>query len=146
VKGCSRPSTTFAEDDAPILVRLQELEAATGESYTTGVTLGEIVKDLNDSHKSSLWIIQAHNPHELRSFSRRLGEAVYESRRQAGLIDPLVSFIFDEADEFVRRDGTGSYAEAAEIAETLARRGRKFGLGLGIATQRIRYLDTNIMP
>ena len=25
------------------------------------------------------------------------------------------------------------------------RRGRKFGIGLGIATQRIRYLDTTIM-
>src|SRR5205823_2311956 len=67
--------------------------------------------------------------------AKRLGEAVYESRRQTGLIDPLVSFIFDEADEFIRREGTGSYAESAEIAETLARRGRKFGLGLGMATQ-----------
>jgi hypothetical protein len=53
--------------------------------------------------------------------------------------------MFDEADEFIRRDATGSYADSAEIAQTLARRGRKFGLGIGIATQRIRYLDTNIM-
>jgi DNA helicase HerA-like ATPase len=28
---------------------------------------------------------------------------------------------------------------------TLARRGRKFGLGIGIATQRVRYLNTSIM-
>jgi DNA helicase HerA-like ATPase len=28
---------------------------------------------------------------------------------------------------------------------TLARRGRKFGLGIGIATQRIRFLDTSIL-
>ncbi len=28
---------------------------------------------------------------------------------------------------------------------TLARRGRKFGLGIGIATQRITYLDTSIL-
>jgi DNA helicase HerA-like ATPase len=136
---------TFAEDYGPILSKLQELEAATGESYAAGVTLAEIVKDLNDPAKASLWVIQAHNPHELREFSKRLGEAVYESRRQEGLIDPLVSFIFDEADEFIRRDGAGSYAESAAIAETLARRGRKFGLGIGIATQRIRYLETNIM-
>jgi DNA helicase HerA-like ATPase len=74
-----------------------------------------------------------------------LGEAVYERRRQDGLIDPLVSFIFDEADEFVRSETSGTYADSREIAETLARRGRKFGLGLGIATQRIRYLDTSIM-
>jgi hypothetical protein len=107
--------------------------------------LREIVDDLNDRSHSSLWVVQAHNPHELRAFSKRLGEALYEQRRLGGLIDPLVSFVFDEADEIIRRDATGSYAESAEIAQTLARRGRKFGLGIGIATQRIRYLDTNIM-
>jgi len=31
------------------------------------------------------------------------------------------------------------------MIRTLARRGRKFGVGIGIATQRTRYLDTNIM-
>jgi uncharacterized protein len=136
---------TFADDYSPIVAELQALESATAESYAAGVTLGEMVQDLNDRGHPSLWVIQAHNPHELRAFSKRLGEAVYESRRQKGLIDPLVSFIFDEADEFIRRDATGSYADSAEIAQTLARRGRKFGLGIGIATQRIRYLDTNIM-
>ena len=136
---------TFAEDYAPILDRLEELERATAESYAAGTTLDQIVEDLNDPNHPSLWVIQAHNPHELRAFSKQIGEAIYERRRQNGLIDPLVSFVFDEADEFIRRDASGSYAESAEIAQTLARRGRKFGLGLGIATQRIRYLDTNIM-
>lgn len=136
---------TFAEDYAPIVSRLEDLERATAESYAAAVTLDTLVKDLNDPKHPSLWVIQAHNPHELRAFSRRLGEAIYERRREEGRIDPLVSFIFDEADEFIRRDATGSYAESAQIAETLARRGRKFGLGIGIATQRIRYLDTNIM-
>lgn len=136
---------TFAEDYAPIVARLGELERATAESYAAGTTLSELVEDLNDPGHPSLWVIQAHNPHHLRAFSKQLGDTIYEDRRQNGLIDPLVSFIFDEADEFIRRDASGSYAESAEIAQTLARRGRKFGLGLGIATQRIRYLDTNIM-
>lgn len=135
----------FSEDYGPILNKLEELETATAETFTAGVTLEEVVADLNDRSHPSLWVIQAHNPNELRAFSKRLGEAIYEKRRQEGLIDPLVSFIFDEADEFVRSDTTGTYAESREIAETLARRGRKFGLGLGIATQRIRYLDTSIM-
>jgi hypothetical protein len=136
---------TFAEDYAPILSKLEELERTSGETLAAGVTLDEMVADLNDRSHKSLWVIQSHNPHELRSFSKRLGDAVYEKRRQDGLIDPLVSFIFDEADEFVRSETGGSYGESREIAETLARRGRKFGLGLGIATQRIRYLDTSIM-
>jgi DNA helicase HerA-like ATPase len=137
--------TTFAEDFAPVISKLEELEESTAHEFAAGVTLAEIVNDLNDPTHPSLWVIQAHNPHELRGFSKRLGEAVYESRRLKGIIDPLVSFIFDEADEFIRRDASGSYEESAEIAQTLARRGRKFGLGIGIATQRIRYLDTNIM-
>ena len=36
--------------------------------------------------------------------------------------------------------------EAAKgAAQELARRGRKYGLGIGMATQRIVYLDTNIL-
>jgi DNA helicase HerA-like ATPase len=127
------------------LSKLEDLERESGETFSTGTTLADLVNDLNDEKHASLWVIQAHNPHELRGFAKRLGDEIYESRRMAGRIDPLVSFIFDEADEFIRRDATGSYQESAEIAQTLARRGRKFGLGLGIATQRIRYLDTNIM-
>lgn len=126
-------------------IKLQELERSTAENFHAGITLDEIVADLNNLEKSSLWIIQAHNSDELRGFAKTLGERIYEERRMLGLIDPLVTFIFDEADEFIRRDASGSYLDSAEIAQTLARRGRKFGLGIGIATQRIRYLDTNIM-
>lgn len=137
---------TFAEDFEPKVKELERLEKAAGEIFTASTTLTDIVNDLNDPSKSSLWVIQAHNPDELRNFAKQIGEAVYEARRQTGVIDPLVSFIFDEADEFIRREGGGaSYEASKEIAQTLARRGRKFGLGIGIATQRIRYLDTNIM-
>jgi hypothetical protein len=136
---------TFAEDYQIILERLQELERATAERLAAGVTLNQVIEDLNDDSHPSLWVIQSHDPNELRFFSKKLGEELYEHRRQGGIIDPLASFIFDEADEFIRRDASGSHAESAEIAQTLARRGRKFGLGVGIATQRIRYLDTNIM-
>lgn len=132
-------------DFASHFEKLDELEVEVGETFAAGITLDEIVQDLNDASRASLWVVQAHNPHELRAFAKRLGNEIYEQRRLGGIIDPLVSFIFDEADEFIRREGSGSYAESLEIAETLARRGRKFGLGLGIATQRIRYLDTNVM-
>jgi len=135
----------FTEDFQGIIQALERLEGATAESYAAGTTLDDIVEDLNDGSHPSLWVIQSHDPNDLREFSKKLGDAVYEKRRQTGRINPLVSFIFDEADEFIRREASGSYADSAEIAQTLARRGRKFGLGIGIATQRIRYLDTNIM-
>lgn len=128
--------------------KLKELEKSTQEVWAAGTSLDEIIEDLNNDKASSLWIIQAHNPNELREFVKRLGETIYEERRQNGIIDPLVSFVFDEADEFIPGKTTGqhsSFQESKEIAETLARRGRKFGLGIGIATQRTRHLDTSVM-
>lgn len=135
----------FKEDYASHISKLEELERSTAENLAAGITLPEIIDDLNDKARHSLWIIQAHRPEDLREFSHNLGNELYESRRLNGVIDPTVGFIFDEADEFIRAGGKGSYERSAEIAETIARRGRKFGIGLGIATQRIRYLDTNIM-
>ena len=135
----------FSEDFEPKLEKLRDIATQVQEPMAAGTTLTEIVADLNDPTRSSIWVVQAHDPNDLRKFSRQLGDTVYEGRRLTGQIDPVVTFIFDEADEFIRGNGTGSYAESAEIAQTLARRGRKFGLGIGIATQRIRYLDTNIM-
>lgn len=136
----------FDKDFSTYIAKLEELENSTDQDWTAGASLDEIVEDLNDNKASSLWIIQAHNPNELREFSKRLGDAIYEKRRQNGIVDPLVSFIFDEADEFIPGKPQGSSYEASkEIVETLARRGRKFGIGIGIATQRTRYLDTSIM-
>ncbi len=125
--------------------KLEELERSTAKHLAASTTLPKIIDDLNDKTRHSLWIVQSHNPNELREFSHNLGNELYESRRLNGVIDPTVGFIFDEADEFIRQRGSGSYEQSAKIAETIARRGRKFGIGLGIATQRIRYLDTNIM-
>ena len=125
--------------------KLEELEKSTAENLVASTTLPEIIDDLNDKTRHSLWVIQSHSPDSLREFSHNLGNELYESRRLNGVIDPVVGFIFDEADEFIRAGGRGSYEGSAKIAETIARRGRKFGIGLGIATQRIRYLDTNIM-
>lgn len=141
--------TEFLGDYEHHIAKLEELEQSTAENFASSTTLPEIIRDLNNKDRHSLWIIQAHSPDELRKFSHDLGSELYESRRLNGIIDPLVSFIFDEADEFIPQRGSsrgsGSYEQSANIAETIARRGRKFGIGLGIATQRIRYLDTNIM-
>ena len=124
---------------------LQALETSTAQNLAASTTLDDVVADLNDDGNHSLWIVQSHNPDDLRNFSNVLGNELYERRRETGAIEPLVGFIFDEADEFIRSGARGSYEKSAEIAQTIARRGRKFGIGLGIATQRIRYLDTSIM-
>ena len=111
------------------------------------ITTEDIVDDLNDGNESSLYVIQSHDPDSLREFAYELGNNLFENRRMSGTLSPLVSFIFDEADEFIpqQAEKDSSYQKSVSIAHMLARRGRKFGIGIGIATQRTRYLNTSIM-
>jgi hypothetical protein len=110
-------------------------------------TYQDIVASLNDNRRSSIIVINSFNPDEMRIKSNYLLSSLYSVRRARGVIQPLVLTIFDEADEFIPQDirGNNSYSMSKRIIETVARRGRKFGIGLGIATQRATYLDTNIM-
>lgn len=111
------------------------------------ITTDDIIDDLNDENESSLYVIQSHDPDSLREFAYELGNNLFENRRMNGTLSPLVSFIFDEADEFIpqQAEKDSSYQKSVSIAHMLARRGRKFGIGIGIATQRTRYLNTSIM-
>lgn len=132
--------------DFSALMRILNGVIATGSrEIRCGITTDQIVAELNDKSHSSLYIINSHSPDILREFAYRLGNDLYDNRRMTGEITPLCLFIFDEADEFIPQQPKGSYELSSSIAMTLARRGRKFGLGLGIATQRVRYLDTSIM-
>jgi len=95
----------------------------------------------------SLTVVIGENEQAIAGFAggdRGLVEEVFAQRREESLLYPLVSFIFDEADVFISQNerDPGNIVDQATL---LARRGRKFGLGLGIATQRVRYLNTTIM-
>lgn len=97
----------------------------------------------------SLTLIIGENEDAIGIFVRQLIERCYESRRSNSVLFPTVSFIIDEADVFIaqlRQDSKkAAPSNLVEEVTLLARRGRKFGLGIGIATQRVRYLDTSIM-
>ena len=135
--------------DFQITIGRKIYELARLGQYRTGSTIitQEMINDLNNISKSSLYIIQSHDPDELRNFAFEFGNDLFENRRRNGIIEPVVSFIFDEADEFIPRDApsSSSYENSVNIVHMLARRGRKFGIGIGIATQRTRYLNTSIM-
>ncbi len=126
-----------------------ELRRSSQRTYPENarLMLEDVINDLNDSRHSSLYIIQSHNPDDLRDFAYTLGVRLFENRRREGIISPLVSFVFDEADEFIpqQAERDSSYARSAWIVEMLARRGRKFGIGIGICTQRTRLLRTSVM-
>lgn len=146
-KNASAKKETFKDRVDVLIYRFTQVTEAKKRALNpqAKITLWDIIRDLSDVNNSSLFLINSHDPHEMRKFSKQLGYWTYENRRKTGNITPLVSFIFDEADEFIPQQATGTYQDSKEIIETLARRGRKFGLGIGIATQRVVYLDTNIM-
>jgi hypothetical protein len=111
------------------------------------IAINDIASDVNngEDNSRSLYVIVSSDPDSVRSFSNRLIDTVYESRRSTGTKAPIVCFIFDEADEFIPAMPSGTYQESTDAVETLARRGRKYGLGVGLATQRVTYLNTSIM-
>ncbi len=111
------------------------------------VSYDDLIQELNDESQSSLIIINSFDPDEMRNFTYNLGTRLYENRRRSGKLSPLVSFVLDEADEFIPSNVIpgSSYSHSKRVIEMIARRGRKFGIGLTIATQRATYLDTNIM-
>ena len=99
-----------------------------------------------DDNRPALLIVQCDRDDDLRNFSARLINRLFSRRRREGRNRPLALFIYDEADEFIPRErNEESYLLSRAAAEVLARRGRKFGMGLGIATQRVAYLDTKIL-
>lgn len=111
------------------------------------MNFNDIIKELNNSDTSSLIIVNSSSADNMREFAYDLGTRLYETRRRKGLISPVTAFVFDEADEFIPSNAQSgsSQSSSKRVVEMIARRGRKFGIGLIISTQRATYLDTNIM-
>lgn len=145
-------STAFAKQaKKELLGRLEDvkmhLEATENIDDRFKVKMDELVNTLNEPGRKSLHVVQGGSDVDIRKMSYDLGMEMIKRRRREGRISPPVSFVYDEADQFIAQDAQGRFGmeDSKGIAEQLARRGRKYGLGIGIATQRIVYLDTNIL-
>lgn len=111
-----------------------------------GVILRNEILMLLDEPKPILLIFQSDRSDQLKHEAARIMTDKYHYRRIRGQRTPQISFIFDEADEFIPTVPPDESTQRVKgVAETIARRGAKFGLGVGIATQRSTYLDTSIM-
>lgn len=106
----------------------------------------ELVQMLNEDVVGRVVIVTGRRDSDLKLFGKVLGEELYESRRLVGRRTPFTTFIFDEADLFLPNDESDEVTAAIrETCVTIARRGRKFGLGIGLSTQRVTHLDTHVM-
>jgi len=66
-------------------------------------------------------------------------------RKRRFVVKPYVLLVFDEAQEFMPNAQSGLENKISSQVETLLRQGRKYGLGVCIATQRVAYLNTNAL-
>ncbi len=121
-------------------------EKLKGIPPTEIIPIDDLLELLNKKGSRQTIIVTSRRDSELKDFVEVLGNNLYEERRLKGIIDPFTLFLFDEADLFIPSDGgDDNTSRIKELCITLARRGRKFGLGIGIATQRAAQLDTEVM-
>ncbi len=122
------------------------------EATTNPIELvNELNEEINGKSEPFLIIVTGENDYDIAELAGELIQQTFRLRREKSKLDPIISFIFDEADVFLgwgsKNKGEEEERQASVIggATLLARRGRKFGLGLGLATQRVMYLNTSIM-
>jgi len=113
------------------------------------LSLDDIIQELNCSERSQVVIIAGRRDYTLKEFCSVLGNELYESRRLGATgtdIEPFTVLLLDEADLFIPSDVDDDVTKRIkDTSITVARRGRKFNLGIGISTQRASMLDTQVM-
>lgn len=110
-----------------------------------GLTADEVLNLLaGDTRLLCLSIV---DPEVIKELALHLSSMILSQRKREFKVDPLVLFVFDEAQEFVPAydQARGIERECTEHIEKLMRQGRKYGLGTCLATQRIAYLNTNAL-
>ncbi len=109
----------------------------------TGITSEEIIEMLMG--KERLICLSIAEPETIRDLVVDLTRNVLRYRKRRFEMRPQILFVFDEAQEFIPRDARGAFEHCVASVERLVRQGRKYGLGAAIATQRIAYLNTNVL-
>ncbi|MHA1814145.1 MAG: hypothetical protein ACTSYX_12020, partial [Candidatus Thorarchaeota archaeon] len=122
---------------------LRETLARSQSASKRGVSTRDILKMLRGDER--LIIISIAEPDLLRRIVIDLTGAALRYRKRSFEIRPHILFVFDEAQEFIPSRGSGLLEECSRAVERLLRQGRKYGLGGAIATQRIAYLNTNVL-
>jgi DNA helicase HerA-like ATPase len=113
------------------------------EGTRRGVAIDDILKMLSGPER--VICLSIAEPEILRDVVIALTNASLRYRKKKFVIKPQILFVFDEAQEFIPSQASGQLLACSRAVERLLRQGRKYGLGGTIATQRIAYLNTNIM-
>jgi len=112
---------------------------------TGGLTAGKI-RELLES-ETRLICVSISDPFIIKELVVMLTQDLLVRRKRKFQVKPYILLAFDEAQEFIPNlsGSSGMDAKCSRHVETLLRQGRKYGLGVCIATQRIAYLNTNAL-
>ncbi|MCJ7610221.1 DUF87 domain-containing protein [Candidatus Bathyarchaeota archaeon] len=97
--------------------------------------------------ETRLILLSIVEPTIIKKLAMDLTSRVLSKRKKQFQVEPLILFVFDEAQEFIPAydQARGTERDCTYRVETLLRQGRKYGLGGCISTQRIAYLNTNAL-
>jgi hypothetical protein len=109
-----------------------------------GLTVEEI-RDLLEDETTNLVCISISDPFTMKDLAINLTQDLLARRKRRFTVKPYILFVFDEAQEFISATQGGIDGKCSAQIETLLRQGRKYGLGVCIATQRLAYLNTNAL-
>jgi DNA helicase HerA-like ATPase/Arc/MetJ-type ribon-helix-helix transcriptional regulator len=111
---------------------------------TTALTV-EGIRDLLEDKTMNLVVLSISDPFTIKELAISLTQDLLVRRKRRFTVKPYILVVFDEAQEFISSREGGIDGKCSQHVETLFRQGRKYGLGVCIATQRIAYLNTNAL-
>ena len=111
---------------------------------TSALTV-ENIRELLEDKTANLVIISISDPFTIKELAISLTRDLLVRRKRRFTVKPYILLVFDEAQEFISSKESGIDGKVSQHVETLLRQGRKYGLGVCIATQRIAYLNTNAL-
>lgn len=142
-------------DKVPTIVRvferaankMQKLSRDMGRLHPASIkSIPQIVDELNNTPTRRTLIIAAESEIQMKRFVSKFVRYFYEVRKKQAIQTPRSLVFLDEADLYIPNEDPDEFTtEIKRASVLLARRGRKFGLGIGISTQRSTHLDTNVM-
>ena len=115
------------------------------ETKETGGLTVERIRELLEDKTASLICVSISDPYTIKDLAINLTQDLLIRRKRRFQVKPYILLVFDEAQEFLPSNATGIEAKCSHHVETLLRQGRKFGLGVCLATQRVAYLNTNAL-
>ena len=105
----------------------------------------EGIRQLLEDKETKLVVISISDPFAIKELAVALTQDLLVRRKRRFTVKPYILVVFDEAQEFISSKEGGIDGRCSAHVETLLRQGRKYGLGVCIATQRLAYLNTNAL-